>query len=78
MVIMSERIGITTPDVDYVSTVTWLRTAGRRDVVDVVADEFERPGLPRHDELVRWPRSSRGWRSQDRLHPRVLERRAAG
>jgi hypothetical protein len=68
----------TAPDVDYVSAAGWLRTPTRREVVVVVADEFERPELPRQHELVRWPRSSRGWRSQDRLHPRVLERRSAG
>ncbi len=75
---MADRTTHTAPDVDYVSAAIWLRTTNRRDVVDVVADEYERPtpGLPGPDEqIARWPRSSRGWRSHDRLHPRMLERR---
>lgn len=69
-------------DDTYVTTESWLRTVGRPDLIDEVADQFERPvavGVvsfwsPGHG--TRWPRTSRGWRSLDRVHLRALERHA--
>lgn len=70
-------------DETYVTNGAWVRLVGRPDSIDEVADQFERPVVAQgmesfwsHYEATRWPRSSRGWRSMDRLHPRVLERRA--
>ena len=62
----------------YVTKNAWIRQIGRPDAIDDVADQFERPvatGMESfwsHYEDTRWPRSSRGWRSMDRLHPRTV------
>lgn len=69
-------------DETYVTNAAWLRQVGRPDLIDEVADQFERPaaiGMESfwsREQNRRWPRASRGWRSLDRLHPRSLERRA--
>lgn len=69
-------------DETYVTKAAWIRQVGRPDLIDEVADQFERPVAQRMEsfwskyEETRWPRTSRGWRSLDRLHPRTLERRA--
>jgi hypothetical protein len=52
---------------EYVTRSAWLREVGRPDLVDEVADQFERPVPPTED--AGWPRRSRGWRSWERLHP---------
>jgi hypothetical protein len=78
---MAERSSISD---DYVTQARWVHPAGRRDLVDEIADQFERPTQPAavadrpEENTVRWPRRSRGWRYEDRLHPGVFERRAAG
>jgi hypothetical protein len=67
------------PEDSYVTNAAWLRTAGRVDLVDEVADQFERPaeaGWPRSRAdfwagVVRWPRSAP--RSAPRLHPHSTE-----
>jgi hypothetical protein len=51
-------------DDSYVTNAAWLRTAGRVDLVDEIADQFERPSDPawpqvRSDfwgRIVHWPR----------------------
>jgi hypothetical protein len=72
-------------DETYVMNGSWIREVGRPDLIDDVADQFERPvavGMVSYwsrgevHEQRGWPRPSRGWRSMDRLHPRTLERRA--
>ena len=69
-------------DQTYVTNTAWIREVGRPDLIDDVADQFERPVAQQMEsfwskyEQTRWPRTSRGWRSMDRLHPRTLERRA--
>jgi hypothetical protein len=64
-------------DDTYVTNAAWLRPVGRPDLVDDVADQFERPGpVVATEQEVAWPRRSRGWRSMERTHPRPLERRA--
>jgi hypothetical protein len=59
----------------YVTTAAWRSSAGRADLIDEVADQFERPAARAGDEVA-WPRRSRGWRSAERLHSRALDRRA--
>ncbi|MGI8677366.1 MAG: hypothetical protein ACR2LX_01485 [Jatrophihabitans sp.] len=66
----------------YITNAGWLRQAGRVDAIDDVADQFERP-VARGAEAfwsphagIRWPRSSRGWRSMARMHSPAVERRA--
>ena len=64
---------------DFVNNGAWATPAGRPDAIDDVADQFERPvtgGEAFWSTAGAWPRSSRGWRSFDRLHPRTLERHA--
>ncbi len=67
----------------YVSNGAWVRQVGRPELIDEVADQFERPVVQGMEsfweqyENTRWPRTSRGWRSMDRMHPRPLERRAS-
>lgn len=67
---------------EYVTNDAWLRSVGRPDLVDEVADQFERPvanGMQSYwtsHQAVRWPRASRGWRSVGRIHPRTFERHA--
>ncbi|MBE7188505.1 hypothetical protein [Jatrophihabitans endophyticus] len=58
----------------YVTNDSWVRTAGRPDAIDEVADQFERRAEPawpltEDDGGTRWPQHSRGWRSIARLHP---------
>ncbi|MEO9139845.1 MAG: hypothetical protein ABI345_12350 [Jatrophihabitans sp.] len=71
-------------DDDYVNNGAWLRNVSRVDAIDVVADQFERPvaagaeAFWTADSGVRWPRSSRGWRSMGRLHPRSAGSRVSG
>jgi hypothetical protein len=66
---------------EYVTNDAWLRSVGRPDLVDDIADQFERPmelgpeSFWAADAGARWPRSSKGWRSMERLHPRAAERR---
>jgi hypothetical protein len=63
---------------DYVSNAAWIDPPARADAIDDVADQFERPvGEPAWvgEPALRWPRSSRGWRSRERMHARSLERR---
>ena len=51
--------------IDYVTTAGWLSRPGRADLIDDVADQFERPpttAWPGGSEHARWPRASRGWR----------------
>jgi hypothetical protein len=66
---------------DYVTHAAWVRTAGRVDAIDEVADSFERPSAAEFwtpGSGARWPRSAGGWRSMARMHPRTVERRSAG
>ena len=69
-------------DDTYVTHANWLRHGGRPDLIDEVADQFERPvsdgaqAFWTGDEIVEWPRGSRGWHSIDHRYPRRLERRA--
>jgi hypothetical protein len=69
-------------DETYVNNEAWLRKVGRPDLIDEVADQFERPAARgmesfwSQQEGARWPRASRGWRSAERLAARTLERRA--
>jgi hypothetical protein len=66
---------------EYVTNDAWLRTVGRPDLVDEVADQFERPVAAGLESFwtaaggASWPRSSKGWRSLERMHPRTVERR---
>lgn len=67
------------PD-DYVTNAAWLREVSRPDLIDDVADQFERPVSPGVEafwtrEEGHWPRTPRGWRSYDRWHTRGAERR---
>jgi hypothetical protein len=62
-------------DETYVTNAAWIRQVGRPDLVDEVADEFERPAAT--GMVSFWsdrPRASRGWRRTDGV--RVPERRA--
>jgi hypothetical protein len=68
---------------DYVTSDAWIRQVGRPDLIDDVADQFERT-VARGAEAfwtpasgTKWPRTPRGWRSMDRMHARSLERRAS-
>jgi hypothetical protein len=65
-------------DESYVTNEAWLRQVGRPDLVDDVADQFERAETPGLESFwsARESRANRGWRSFERLHPRTLERRA--
>jgi hypothetical protein len=70
-------------DETYVTNGAWVRQVGRPDLIDDVADQYERPAPAQgmesfwsRYEATRWPRSSAGWRSMDRLHARTVERRA--
>lgn len=60
---------------NYVTRSTWVRQVGRPDLVDEVADTFERPAATLETALdttprdPAWPRRSRGWRPAERLHP---------
>jgi hypothetical protein len=53
-------------DEPYVTSDAWVRLAGRPDLIDDVADQFERPSgatsFWSREEIVRWPSASRGWR----------------
>jgi hypothetical protein len=64
-------------DETYVTNEAWLRPAGRPDLIDDVADQFERPAAGAagfwSGEAVRWPQPSRGWRSDEAPHPRPIE-----
>ena len=64
----------------YVTNDTWVRTAGRPDAIDEVADQFERRaaatplGLVTTGEpAIGWPPHSRGWHSISRLHQQLRE-----
>jgi len=63
-------------DESYVTRSAWVRTAGRPDAIDEIADQFERPRdpLPAVAVVTGWPQRSRGWTEDSRLHP---ERRAS-
>jgi hypothetical protein len=76
----------------YVTHAGWLRTAGRVDLIDEVADSFERPTPPSSPSFSawpdgrgnfwagashRWPRATSAMRSAGLLHPRATERRAS-
>ena len=69
-------------DNSYVTNSAWVRQVGRPDAIDEVADQFERPAEDGRAAFwsgggsVRWPSSSGGWRSIDRMHSRAPERRA--
>jgi len=73
-------------DIDdtYVTQAGWLRTVGRVDLIDDVADHFEHPvtsvwpdgrGDFWGDVAHRWPRSTGALRSAGLLHTRAVERR---
>lgn len=61
-------------DPSYVTQHAWVRTLARPDLIDEIADQFERPsepvGTPQPAETRKagWPQRSRGWRSINRLH----------
>ena len=70
---------------EYVTNESWVQQAGRPDLIDEVADQFERPLAPAatgsqafwsEAEAVPWPRASRGWRSRELMAHRTVERRA--
>ena len=58
---------------EYVTNDAWVRTVGRPDAIDDVADQFERPsGAARFwshgaAPAIAWPERSRGWREQTGL-----------
>lgn len=66
---------------DYVTNHAWVRTVGRPDAIDDIADQFERPAAATQpasstggtDRAARWPLRSRGWRSSGWLHPQLRE-----
>lgn len=61
---------------DYVTHAAWLRTLGRADAIDEIADQFERRVAPKAESgaeafwapaaVTRWPTESRGWRPSRR------------
>ncbi|SHF77032.1 hypothetical protein SAMN05443575_0855 [Jatrophihabitans endophyticus] len=60
------------PTDTYVTNAAWTPAAqaSRPDVIDDVADQFERPAAGAEtfwsqERAVAWPRSSRGWRGDD-------------
>jgi hypothetical protein len=67
-------------DESYVTSDAWLRQVGRPDLIDEVADQFERPVASGMESF--WSehesarRTSHGWRSMDDVHLRTLERKA--
>jgi hypothetical protein len=66
----------------YVTSDAWLSQVGRPDLIDEVADHFERPAASgtesfwSQDQNAQWPTAAQGWRSVGRMHPRAMERRA--
>jgi hypothetical protein len=66
----------------YVTNDAWVRSVGRPDAIDEIADQFERPvvsiGMESFwsREQASWPTESRGWRSLQWMQPRPMERRA--
>ena len=66
---------------EYVTNHAWVRTVGRPDAIDEIADQFERHAATAPADVMtvaaarereaRWPQRSRGWRSIARLHPQT-------
>jgi hypothetical protein len=54
-------------DETYVMNVGWVRHVGRSDLIDDVADQFERPAR------VSASRPQREWHTFDAAHRRTLE-----
>jgi hypothetical protein len=69
-------------DETYVTNDAWVHQLGRPDLIDEVADQFERPvasgveSFWSERDSAGWPRTSHGWRSIEHLHHRTVERRA--
>jgi hypothetical protein len=68
---------------EYVTNDAWVRSIGRPDAIDDVADQFERPVSASAGpesfwsrQQDSWPTGSRGWRSRQWMNPRPIERRA--
>jgi hypothetical protein len=65
----------------YVTNDAWVRSVGRPDAIDDVADQFERPVAAGMEsfwsrEQSSWSTTLRGWRSRQWMHLRPMERRA--
>ena len=63
---MSDISSTSTPSREYVTNAAWLRTTGRPDSIDEVADQFERPTRGAEEfwtsgTTVAWPRTPRAW-----------------
>ncbi|GAB2486873.1 hypothetical protein [Jatrophihabitans fulvus] len=59
------------PVTEYVTNAAWLRTTGRPDAIDEIADAFERRPEPAEQAWVRplptrWPERPRDWRADRR------------
>ncbi|HZC69097.1 MAG TPA: hypothetical protein VE442_00240 [Jatrophihabitans sp.] len=60
-------------DETYVTHAAWVRQVGRPDLIDEVADQFERPAGDGAEsfwsrrERARWTCTSRGWRAKQRI-----------
>jgi hypothetical protein len=68
-------------ELEYVTNDSWVRSVGRPDAIDDIADQFERPvavGMQSFwsREQAAWPAGARGWRSLQWMNPRPMERRA--
>ena len=68
-------------DATYVTMASWIREAGRPDLIDDVADQFERPAAPGAQAFwspgtkQHWPRTPRGWRSRQLMPHRSADQR---
>jgi hypothetical protein len=62
-------------DANYVTQEAWLDAPGRDDLIDELADQFERPAAA-YAQVPAWPLRSRGWRATTRWAADVPERRA--
>jgi hypothetical protein len=67
---------------EYVTNDAWVRSVGRPDAIDDIADQFERP-VPAVGMESFWSRERESWGSGPRarrslqwMHPRSIERRA--
>jgi hypothetical protein len=74
------RSAETAESAEYVTQEAWATPSGRPELIDEVADQFERPsGAQAYwslDAGTRWPRHPQGWSAGDRSGHHWLERRA--
>ena len=70
-------------DETWVTRSAWVRTLGRPDAIDEIADQFERPSDPPSAAPEAawsgpgWPQRPRGWAETSPLHADTPERRAS-